>query len=204
MLRTIPALLVCTLLFAGCDSAEDDGEPDVALGRAALMIDVAAQERQFDGEVDAFFGAGTQPDGAGQFGILLADVPVDFSEDRLPNGTYVFLDAPSEAVPEPGTYTLVTASTLSPEPGSYRAVAAQFRGGFRVFGVDAINGTLEITSSSGTQLAGSFEFEGLTFDSQSGRSGTGMVTGTFNATNRVDILQIDDEAMMWMSSGAAQ
>lgn len=174
------SLLACflagALLITGCDSNDDDGDGGGGggggnLGTASVQITGEGIDEEFDGV--SFFFSGEDPE-TGEQGTVIWMSPSQSQQTSQAVWFYMSNDRPGE-----GTFTLVDLTDGDSETeleSSFGATAL-----FDNLSVLSSGGTLRITTSSSTRVAGNFDFVGTAFSVANPEGVEVTVEGSFSA-----------------------
>ncbi len=165
-MRTLPfVLLLMLLLVSGCDSNGSNGDDDDTQGQTGSFTATVTGAVSASLQGTATFGASAAgQDSADGFGLVMGSSSV--------NPEIVF----GSAQPRPGTGTQTVINFVESGSATSGQVFATYTRGTVVYG--SVSGTLRLTESSDSEVAGTFEFEAINLINP---TETVTVSGSFDA-----------------------
>lgn len=175
--------LLLIFTFSACDS-DEDGNGD---GNGNGNVDAGEFSSTLGGDLDGSFSgnaffAVVEDDsypGGRAFVLFMTDADLDAGDTQFTQ--YIafirFSDLPGD-----GTYTLADVEDGNPNIegatyGIYANLTSQTSGQFLV----SQSGTLRISDSSSDEIRGSFDFEGVGFNTSTNQEANGSISGSFAA-----------------------
>lgn len=180
ILARAAALVLAVTMIVGCDSDSggDDGGSNLQPGTFQVEI-AGGSGGSFSG--NAVFGTATDPQSGSYFALILTS---NVSAGTTGQITYI---ASRGGLPATGSYSFGDAESDLDELPQGTFVALVLDGGAPNW---SRTGSLQIESSSSSNVAGSFQFEavGIEFSEEGEEEVTKQVSGSFNAVSSTVVI----------------